>query len=261
MKKKFVAFSFLFLLFGQWSWAQLFNTKNRMDNLEGFDEQKFSWGFYLVGNNFDYKIVLHPKYGMDGNKNAVVSKTSPSFGAGLIGRMRINDNFDLRIEPALQFVERELQFSTFQAVNNNYDFTKWPIENQIQEPTDADKVRNVKSTYIDIPVLLEYHGNRWYNSRPYAAAGVNWMTNLQANENAVDDNQLGMFRTLSNNFAWSVEMGMQFYFMRFKLTAGVRGTFMFNNELVGDNEGTPPYWAGAINQLNTRAYMLVLKFE
>ena len=36
--------------------AQLFRTKDRMDNLEGFDGQKFSYGFYLAGNNYDYKL-------------------------------------------------------------------------------------------------------------------------------------------------------------------------------------------------------------
>ena len=45
-------------------------------------------------------------------KNLVQTKPTYSFGAGKIGRMRLNDNFDLRIEPGLQFVERELTFNT-----------------------------------------------------------------------------------------------------------------------------------------------------
>ncbi len=92
--------------------AQLFRNKDRMDNLEGFDNQKFSYGFYLAGNNFDYKLVLDPKFGMDGQKNLVQSKSTYSFGAGLIGKLRLNENFDLRFEPGLQFVERELYFDT-----------------------------------------------------------------------------------------------------------------------------------------------------
>ncbi|QCX54002.1 porin family protein [Elizabethkingia sp. JS20170427COW] len=260
MKNKILT-SVLLAFLGGSTQAQLFNTRNRMDNLEGFDQQKFSWGFYLAANSFGYKMTPHPQYGLDGSKNAVTEKSSMNFGAGLIGRMRINDNFDLRIEPALQFVDRELQFNTFDKVNQNYDLINWEVGNLIIEPKDADKIRKVKSTYVDVPILLEYHGSRWYNSRPYAAAGLNWMTNLQSNEKVTDDNQLGIFRTTSSNFAWSAEMGMQFYFSRFKLTTGVRGTFIFNNELVKDNPGTPAYWAGAIDQLNSRAVMFVLKFE
>ena len=223
--------------------AQLFRTKDRADNLEGFDNQKFSYGFYLAGNNFDYKLVLDPMFGMDGQKNLVQSKSSYSFGAGLIGKFRLNENFDLRFEPGLHFVEREVYFDT--------------------QPTftEEDKLRTVKSTYVDLPLLIEVHGDRWYNSRPYAAAGVNWMMNLQSNNKATDDNQQGLFRTTASNFAWSAEIGIQFYFSRFKLTPGFRGTFMINDEMVADNPETPPYWNAAIASGKTRAFMFVLKFE
>ena len=74
-------------------------------------------------------------------------------------------------------------------------------------------------------------------------------------------NQQGIFRTTTSNFAWSAEIGMQFYFSRFKLTPGFRGTFMINDEMVADNAQTPPYWTSAISSAKTRAFMFVLKFE
>ena len=110
-------------------------------------------------------------------------------------------------------------------------------------------------------MLIFHHGDRWYNSRPYAAAGVNWMMNLQSNSKSTEDNQQGTFRTTASNFAWSAEIGMQFYFSRFKLTPGFRGTFMINNESVSDDATTPPYWSSAISSAKSRAFMFVLKFE
>lgn len=246
--------------FSTFASAQLFRTKDRMDNLEGFDNQKFSWGFYLAGNNFDYKLVLNPQFGMNNQRNLVQSKSSYSFGAGLIGKMRINPNFDLRLEPGLQFVERELTFDT----QSNDQYAAGTTANDPFVPialTDADKLRTVKATYIDIPLLLEFHGDRWYNSRPYVAGGVNWMLNLQSNSKSTDDNLQGMFRTTTSNFAWSAEIGMQFYFSKFKLTPAIRGTFMINDEMVADNATTPPYWTSAISTGKTRALMFVLKFE
>lgn len=240
--------------------AQLFRNKDRMDNLEGFDDQKFSYGFFLAGNNFDYKLVLDPRFGMDGQKSLVQTKSAYSFGAGLIGKVRLNDNFDLRFEPGLQFVEREIFFDT----QSNNQYAGGTPANPPFTPrtlTDADKLRTVKSTYVDLPLLIEIHGDRWYNSRPYAAAGVNWMMNLQSNTNAPDDNSQGIFRTTSSNFAWSAEIGIQFYFSRFKLTPGFRGTFMINDEMVADNPETPPYWSSAISSAKSRALMFVLKFE
>ncbi|SEW13586.1 type IX secretion/gliding motility protein PorT/SprT [Kaistella antarctica] len=256
IKITFIA-AFLFCSFAD---AQLFRTKDRMDNLEGFDGQKFSYGFFLAGNNYDYKLVLDPRFGMDGQKNLVQTKSAYSFGAGLIGKLRLNDYFDLRIEPGLQFVEREIFFNT----QSNDQYTAGTPANEPFLPivlTDADKLRTVKSTYVDIPLLIEVHGDRWYNSRPYAAAGVNWMMNLQSNSKSEDDNQQGIFRTTASNFAWSAEIGMQFYFSRFKLTPGFRGTFMINNESVADNAETPPYWSSAMSSVKTRAFMFVLKFE
>lgn len=239
MKKTLIkTFSLLFLGMFLFTQAQ-FRNRDRQDRRQEQDSYQYSYGFYLNLNQFDYKLVLDPKYGMEDKVNLVQTKPTYSFGAGLIGRMRLNDNFDLRIEPGLQFVERELTFKT----------------------QSNDQVRRVKSTYVDVPFLLEIHGDRWYNSRPYAAAGLNYMVNLQSNSNATDDNQQGIFRSTTHNFAWSAEAGIQFYFSRFKLTPAFRGTFAFNNEIVADNAGTPPYWTAAISTMQTRAFMFVLKFE
>ena len=237
-----------------------FRTRNRMDKLEDFDEQKFSWGFYLNGNRLDYRIVLHPRYGMNDNQNLVTSKESYSFGAGLIAKWRLNDYLDLRLEPGLQFAQRQLIFNT----QSNDQYAAGTLTNPAFMPfplTDKDKTREIKSTLVDVPVLLELHGQRWYNSRPYIAAGVNYIVNLQSNATSEDDNMQQVFRSTTHNFAWSAEMGIQFYFNKFKLTPAVRGIFFMNNEKVADNANTPPYWATAMSTLQTRAVMFVLKFE
>lgn len=237
-----------------------FRTRNRMDKLEDFDQQTFSWGFYLNGNLLDYRIVLHPRYGMNGNHNLVSSKESISFGAGLIGKWRLNDYLDLRVEPGLQFAQRQLTFNT----QSNDQYAAGTLTNPPFTPiplTENDKVREIKSTLVDVPVLLELHGQRWYNSRPYVAAGVNYVVNLQSNSSSEDDNLQQVFRSTTHNFAWSAEMGIQFYFNKFKLTPGIRGTFFMNNEKVADNATTPPYWSAAVSTLQTRAIMFVLKFE
>ena len=44
--------------------------------------------------------------------------------------------------------------------------------------------------------MLEIHADRWYNSRPYAAAGLNYLVNLQSNSSAADDNQQGFSEVL-----------------------------------------------------------------
>lgn len=268
MTKRLTKIVLLSLAFGSNLQAQTFNnlfrTKDRPENMEAMDTYKFTYGFYLAANNFDYKMVLNPRYGTEGNKNLVESKPTYSFGAGLIGKMRLNEFLDLRIEPGLHFVQRELTFNTFDKVNEMYP-SGYPLPDGSVvppiTPTDVDKTRTVKSTYVDVPILLEIHGDRWYNSRPYAAAGINYLMNLQSNERSEGDNSVNTFRTTTHNFGWSAEIGIQFYFSRFKLTPAVRGTFFTNNELVQDKSTTPPYWTPAISTMQSRAFMLVLKFE
>ena len=88
-----------------------FRNRDRQDRRQEQDSYQYSYGFYLNLNQFDYKLVLDPKYGMEDKVNLVQTKPYLQFWSfGLIGRMRLNDNFDLRIEPGLQFVERELTF-------------------------------------------------------------------------------------------------------------------------------------------------------
>lgn len=245
--KKILIFSVLVLGFSL-NKAQ-FRNNDRADRLEWIDHKKYNWGFFLNVNNFDYKLVLDPQNGMNKRVNMVESKPSYGFGAGLIGKMRLNDYLDLRLEPSLQFVDRELIFKGASVLA------------QKEHDIEAFTKRKVKSTYIDVPLLLEFHGLRWYNSRPYISGGVNWLVNIQSQQNSVNDNMQGTFRTVMNNFAWSAELGIQFYFSRFKLTPAVRGTFVLNNELVADYPNTPPYWAGALSSMNSRAVMFVLKFE
>lgn len=253
--------SFVLLSLGIATFADAqFRTRNRMDRLESFDEQKFSWGFYLNGAMYDYHLVLNPRYGMLGNYNLVSTKTSAGFGAGLIGKMRLNDYFDLRLEPGLQFVQREIRFET----QSNDLYSAGSDSNPPFTPivlTEKDKVRNLKHTLLDIPVLIEVHGNRWYNSRPYVAGGINYIMNLQSNAKSSDDNLQGVFRSTTNNFAWTAEMGVQLYFRRFKLTPAIRGTFFTNNEMVADDNTTPPYWAKSISTAQSRGFMFILKFE
>ncbi|MEG0931548.1 type IX secretion/gliding motility protein PorT/SprT [Algoriella sp.] len=238
--------------------AQFRPNNDRSENRTETDQKKFSFGYFLGTNMMSYKIVPkaqdNPLPGApqtpddDGvNQYGLVyldQESKAGFSVGLIARMRVNDYVDLKVEPGLHFAQRILHF-------NNYI-----------DPTDVTKVqREVKSTYIEIPLLLNFHGDRWFNTRPYIQGGLGYAMNLQSNEDKEDDNATGLFRTTTNNFNWQAEIGIEIYFKRFKLTPALKGMFFFNNELVPDKATTEPYWAGSLNSLSTRALVFSLKFE
>jgi hypothetical protein len=253
----------VFILFTSVINAQ-FRGKQKTENLLDFDEQKFSWGYYLGGNRFTFK--MHPNDNGLNSGNGFTVYTEPKFGfsAGLIGKWRLDENFDFRVEPALHFTQRDIHFKHVKSLIGQ----KFPIglkDSLLIKPSDT--IRQVKSTYVDIPVFIKFHGHRLYNTRPYIQAGVSWAINLTSNEKKADDNLLGVFRTKTHNFTWQTEAGVEIYFKRFKLTPSIRGIFFFNNELVPDNDGskggspTPDLWAGSLKALYTRAIMFSLKFE
>lgn len=224
------------------------------------DEKRLSWGYFVGLNQFNFKIEPKHRYsksnretdkapGIDEKgKFLVTSEPKIGFTAGLMGKLKLNDYFDVWLQPGIQLTERVLHFE-----NLKYDSNV--IENK------ENSTRKIKSSYVDVPIFIQLHGDRWFNTRPYIQAGVGYAFNIDSQENADDDNSGGVFRTTANNFNWQAEAGISIYFRRFKLTPSIKGIFFLNNELVPDKPDSPSVWANSLSSLKTRAIVFSLKFE
>ncbi|MGI9525720.1 MAG: porin family protein [Weeksellaceae bacterium] len=256
MKHIFSLLAVFFLVSAQAQWKSNFDKEDK-NSIE--DQKRLSYGYFLGLNYFDFKI--HPdELGMNGEGGFnVESEGKMGFSAGLMGKLKLNEYFDLYLQPGVHFTERTLYFNHIQE-GESYDYP--PTSNKTPHiATAQDSIRNVKSSYIDIPLMLQLHGDRWFNTRPYIQAGVGYALNLQSNESSEDDNEDGVFRMKTHGFNWQVEGGVSIYFRKFKLTPSIKGIFFLNNELVADDPDSLPIWAGSIKSLNTRAIMFSLKFE
>ncbi|ADX68477.1 porin family protein [Weeksella virosa] len=243
----------LIVLVSAYSFGQFRPNYDKQWNREFTDLKKYSFGFYIGTNLMSYKVV--PKKFInnatptdDGTTNYgqvyLAQENSPGISVGLIGRMRVNDFIDLKTEPGLHISERTLYFRNVDLENTN------------------DLQRDVKATYVEVPILVNFHGDRWFNTRPYLQAGFGYAMNLQANEDKTDDNLSGVFRTTKNNFNWQAEIGAELYFKKFKMTPAIKGVFFFNNELVRDNdEIANPQYTGTLYELKSRGVFFSLKFE
>lgn len=237
--KKFTILFFVFI--NSILFSQFRNGGGKEWNLQDFDQQKYSWGYYLGVNRLDFRIHADDRGLNSGNRTLVTQDNPIGFSVGLIGKMRLNEYLDLRTEPGLHFGERTLYFGNIIGAQ--------------------DSTRTIKTTYLDIPILLNFHGSRWANKRPYVQAGVGYAINLQSKENSEQDNADGIFRMKTHNFNWQAEFGVELYFKKFKLTPAVKGIFFFNNELVQDNPATSEEWAGSLKSIHTRGVFFSLKFE
>jgi hypothetical protein len=232
MRRFFFLLALLFLMKGQVLQAQ-FNEKPIL-NLENEDKALLNWGYFLGFNQYDFKF----NYKND-LQDILVDKTV-GFNVGLIGELRLNEFLDLRFEPGLYYGSRTLGFSGFSEEN--------------------DAIREVKSTYINFPLLLKVSAKRLGNWKPFLVGGVSASMNLGSNEASLDDNSSGTFRMKKQVFNYELGFGIDFYTEYFKFSPSIRGVFAITDELVPDNDPSSP-WTGNIDALRTRGVFVNFTFE
>ncbi|WP_417557690.1 porin family protein [Mesoflavibacter zeaxanthinifaciens] len=216
--------------------AQLFS-KEKVQNLQSVDKSTLSWGYYLGFNNLDFK------FDYNNNLGDIQTERSVGFNVGLIGNLRINDHFDLRLEPGLVISQRNLNYSI------NY------FDNFEDEVSDSDLLREVKSTYVYFPLLLKISTKRINNIKPFILTGISTAINLSSNEKNPDDNSAGEFRMKKNAQFYELGFGIDFYLDRFKFTPSIRGVFALNDELIRDKDPNSP-WTSNINKMQTRGVFI-----
>ncbi len=235
MKKLFFVLAILF--FAESAEAQLFS-KERLTNIENFDKRKLSWGYFLGFNSYDYKFI-YKEQNQDDNTDVQVSGEG-GFNVGLIGNVRINKYIDLRIEPGLSFTKRNLTFPGF------------------DEPKDY--LREVKSTYIHIPLLVKVSTKRLNNIKPFLVGGFSTSFNLSSSEDHPEDNAQGQFRSVSNTFNYELGFGIDIYLFFFKFTPSIRGVFALSDELIQDDDPNSP-WTSNIEKMSSRGVFVNFTFQ
>ena len=232
MKKIIIA---VLLCLGLKSQAQ-FNifSKNPIINQENFQKKPVHWGYFLGFNTYDFKFEYEE------NAPEILTETVAGFNVGLVGNLRLHEYLDLRLEPGLYYTQRNLTFPGFDL--------------------EQDYLREVKSTYIHIPLLLKFSSHRIGNFRPYLVGGVSAALNLSSSFNATDDNAMGRFRMDQWTTNYELGFGIDLYFEWFIFSPSIRGVFGLNNEIVPDNDPNSP-WTGNIKSMETRAIFINFTFH
>ena len=132
------------------------------------------------------------------------------FNVGVLGELRLNTNFQLRVAPAMYFGTRHISFF------NHTD------ELMVQE------VQNLKTAYISSAVDLIFAAPRFNNHRPYVIAGINPMINLSGKEN--DYLKLKRYDVYAE-----FGVGCDFYLPFFKLRPELKFLYSLTNSLDTDH--------------------------
>ena len=227
--KRFSLFLSLFFL-STCIYSQRNNTK--ISNLQNFDQKKIHFGYYIGLNNYNYKLDYLNNPNSDERINI---ENSFGFSVGLIGDLKLRKNLNLRFEPGLK-------------------------TNKLNVLYPNDEEREIKSTYIQLPLLLKYSAKRYNNIRPYVLGGLSTSFNLSSNQDNPQDNASNVFRVKTNTFYYELGFGIDFYLQYFKFSPSIRGVFSLKDELIPDNTSTSIY-TGNIDKMSTRAIFINFSFH
>ncbi len=215
--------------------AQGFFNKEKVTNNRNYLEQRrWSWGYYLGFNSLDFKIDRFEE------AEAVLVSKNIGFNVGLLGNVKLNNYFDLRLEPGVIFSNRDIDFTRFE--------------------DDLSRFRETRSAYIYVPLVLKFSTKRLNNFKPFVTGGVAIGHNLSSNQDNPDDNSANQFRLKTTNYFYEVGFGIDLYLEYFKFTPTIKGVFAINNELVPDANPNSP-WTGNIDNLATRGIFINFMFQ
>lgn len=218
-------FSTFFVCWGQRSNAPEYHKKD--------DDYLWRFGYYLGVNQVHFKTE-YTRY-----TSPLEIEPQIGFNVGLFADLRIIDNINLRIEPGMFTTQRQITFPE-----------NWP---EVRNPNN--RLREVKSTYIRIPLVVKFSVDRIHNTRPFVVAGVSSSFNLSSNEKSREDNDSGQFRLQTNMNALELGLGVELYLPFFRLTPSIRGIFSLKDEIVPDN------WTVAIQSLKTQGIFIHFIFQ
>lgn len=215
----------------------------------GADEKDFSAGFSFSYVSSYYKIDKKPNWRapyFDSNGiqvtdslRSIGSASAPGFAVGFLGRYRLTENIEARITPALIFADRGVSYT--------YDT---PAQNQ---------TKNIKATFVDLPVSVKIKSNRLGDYRAYILAGLKYSRALGNKENA-DQNAAPaekLLKTINGYGSYEVGLGFDIYFEFFKLSPEIKLSNSFGNLLLRENNA----FASPIEKLGLHTVMFSLHFE
>ena len=229
MRKRLLIFSLIATT--TMSWGQ---KSNAPEYHKKDDDYLLRFGYYLGVNKMNFKAE-YSRYTLD----QMEIQPQLGFNVGLLADLRIIDNINLRIEPGMFTTQRNLTFPE-----------NWP---EVSNPDN--RRRDVKSTYVRVPLVLKFSTDRIHNVRPFVVSGVSTSFNLSSNEKSRDDNDSGQFRSRTNMNAFEIGLGVELYLPFFRLTPSIRGIFSMEDEIVPDD------WTVAIQSLKTQGIYLNFIFQ
>ena len=209
-------------------------------NLPDFDNDAVNFGFLIGLNTMDFRVV-HKAPGSLGDgvapRYADVVSLNPGINIGMVSNFRVNKYLSLRLLPSISFGQRDLLFTD---ANGTED--KYPLE--------------IKSTYLECPIMIKFNGARMTNAKPYFVTGINPRYDLaKSKKDGIVIRPMDLY--------WEIGAGIDSYMSYFRFSTEFKFSIGLRNVLNSSGTGEPDdiLYTGVIDRLSSRIFVLTFYFE
>lgn len=192
--------------------------ERRVQNRPYTDLRPFHFGV-MIGTHFQDMELLNAGPQIIANDDGTTTESIVSadqdrwdtgFNVGVLGELRLNTHFQLRVAPALYFGTRHLTFINHSDVDPN--------------GKPREQKQQMKSAYISSAVDLIFAAPRFNNHRPYLMAGLNPMINLSGKSSDI-------LKLKRYDMYAEIGVGCDFYLPFFKLRPELKFMYGISNAL------------------------------
>lgn len=220
------------------TWAQ-----DRPGHLSAFDNRKYHLGIQVGYTQSKFDLHFAENDSIRQNILGTTSYYSPGFHIDVIGDMRLNDYFNLRILPGVTLISRDMAY----VWSSSYTETHWKY----------DTLRTVESAYGEIPIELKFRAKRYGDFRPYLTLGGSWgfdFASLRKNKNNNDES---IIRLNPIDLRYTTGIGFDFFLNYVKFAIEMKMAFGIPDLRVVDDD----IYTQSVTGLRSRTFMLSFTFE
>lgn len=179
-------------------------------NMTDHDEKPYFFGITIGGGSARFQTSLHPVFLASDSVLVAEPTNSGSVSLGLHATARLSNRFQLRFNPQLMFVERNISYKL-----------KQPDIDGSLEP-----VKKVESIIMSFPLQIKFQSDRIGNFRVYTLAGFKADIDMASNARAKKAEELVKIERY--DYGPEFGIGFNFYFPSFifspeiKISNGLR---------------------------------------
>jgi len=179
-------------------------------NQPDHDAKPYYFGITIAVNLARFQTSLHPSFLQSDSIYIAEPNNSGGLGLGLSATARLSDRFQLRFNPQLMFIERNIYYKL-----------KYPdFDNQ------TELIKKVESVIMSFPIQLKFQSDRIGNFRVYTLAG--FKADIDMASNARSHRAEDLVKIQKYDYGPEFGIGFNFFFDSFifspeiKISNGLR---------------------------------------